>query len=83
LPEKNKIEVRYENLLRFPEESLCNVLNILGVKPSSDFFEKIPKLKRGNFHKWTKEFTVEEIGKIKPILAPMIKELGYAHPSEW
>ena len=83
LPENNKIEIRYENLLRSPEETLNHVLQILGVEPFPAFFEKIPKLKRENTNKWAKEFTVEEIEGIKPILAPMITDLEYAHPSEW
>ena len=83
LPENNKIEIRYEDLVRFPEETLNKILNILGVEPSADFFERIPKLNRDNFHKWAKEFTAEEIRKIKPILASMINDLGYAHQNEW
>lgn len=83
LPKQNKIEIRYENLLRFREETLSNVLDFLAVEPSSDFFAKTPKLKKDNFNKWKKAFTREEIKRIKPILAPMINDLGYAHPNEW
>ena len=83
LPENNKIEIRYEELLRFPEKHLMNVLEIMGIEPSDDFFKKIPRLKRDNFHKWPKEFTAEEILQIKPILSPLLHDLGYAHPDEW
>lgn len=83
LPEENKIEIRYEDLLMSPAETLSNVLNMLGVAPPADFFAKIPKLKKANFNKWAKEFTAEEISKIKPVLAPMINDLGYANPDEW
>jgi hypothetical protein len=83
LPEKDKIEVRYENLLMFPEETLVEILKVLGVEASIAFFERIPKLESANFNKWAKEFTAPEIEIIKPILAPMIHELGYAHPAEW
>jgi hypothetical protein len=55
LPERNRTEVRYEDLLRFPAETLSKVLSVLEVEPSSVFFEKIPKLKRMNFNKWAEE----------------------------
>ncbi len=43
----------------------------------------IPTLKRNNFNKWEREFTSGEIMRIKPILAPLTEQLGYARPSEW
>jgi hypothetical protein len=83
LPEKNKIEIRYEDLLRLPEATLKKVLKILELEPKDDFFRKIPLLKRDNFHKWEKEFNAAEINKIKPILSQLINDLGYAHTRQW
>jgi hypothetical protein len=83
LPKKNKIEIRYEDLLRLPEVTLRKVLKILGVEPDDGFFKKIPLLKRDNFHKWEKEFKAAEINEIKPILSQLINDLGYAHTRQW
>ena len=83
LPAANKIEIRYEDILTFPKESLTKILSSLGLESSINFFRKIPRLKTNNFDKWAQEFTAEEIGEIKPILAPLINDLGYAHSSQW
>jgi LPS sulfotransferase NodH len=83
LPATHKIEIRYEDILRSPEESLAKILNSLGLEPPINFFKKIPQLKTNNFDKWAQEFTAEEIDEIKPILAPLINDLGYAHPGKW
>lgn len=82
LPEKNKIEISYENLLQFPEETLKKILDTLGIESTSHFFEKIPKLNKDNFHKWAKEFSTEELLKIRPILSHLNSELGYANCNE-
>jgi hypothetical protein len=83
LPEKNKIEIRYEDLLLFPEETLAKVLDILEVSMPSNFFDMIPWLKSNNIHKWQNGFTPEQLIEIKPILSPLLITLGYAHSSEW
>lgn len=83
LPEKDKVEIRYEDLLLFPEETLTKVINILEVNMPSNFLEIIPRLKSNNFHRWQKEFTPEQLRKIKPILSPLLNDLGYAIHSKW
>jgi len=83
LPEQNKIEIRYEDLLATPKKTLLKVFDTLDVKPTPAFFEAIPTLKRDNINKWAKEFTSEDIMAIKPILSPIISNLGYALRSEW
>jgi hypothetical protein len=83
LPEGNKVEIKYEDMLRLPAATLIKVLNTLGVEPEDDFFERIPFLKRDNFHKWEKEFNPAEINEIKPILNQLINDLGYAHARQW
>lgn len=83
LPEKDKIEIRYEDLLIFPEATLTKVIDILEVNMPSNFLEMIPRLKSNNVHRWQKEFTPEQLRTIKPILSPLLNDLGYANPSEW
>ena len=83
LPEKNKIEVRYEDLLRFPEDTIKNILSFLELEANKNFFVTIPKINSGNFNKWKKEFTPKEIEQIKPILTPSLKKLGYVNNDRW
>ena len=83
LPEKDKVEIRYEDLLLFPEETLHRVIDILEANMPSNFLEIIPRLKSNNVHRWQKEFTPEQLRKIKPILSPLLNDLGYAGHSEW
>jgi hypothetical protein len=82
-PERNKIEIRYEELLTKPEDTLTRVFDVLEVDISDDFFSRIPRLKKGNFHKWGREFSPQEIEEIKPILDPLLKDLGYADQGRW
>jgi len=83
LPEKNKIEIRYEDLLRSPEEILGNIFAILGVAMSTGFLKMIPPLKRDNFHKWNREFDAEELRRISPVLTAKLIELGYENNPNW
>jgi len=83
VPDEKKIEIRYENLLDFPEENIKNILDFLDEKPTRDFFDSIPKLYKANYNKWEKEFTAEEISKIKPILNPLLIKLGYVKDKKW
>ena len=83
LPEENRTEVRYEDLLTFPEDILRDILKMLGVDFSPDYFHLIASIKRNNTDKWGKAFTDRQIKMIRPILTPLIDELGYAKPHEW
>jgi LPS sulfotransferase NodH len=83
LPEEDKVEIRYEDLLLFPEETLTKILDILEVDMPFNYLDRIPRLKSDNFHRWQKEFTPEQLRKIKPILSPLLKDLGYANHSGW
>jgi hypothetical protein len=78
LREEDKIEIRYEDLLQEPENTLKAVFEAIGVRLTPDFLERMPQLKRNNFDKWRREFDSEEIKEILPILSPMLMETGYA-----
>lgn len=83
IPDKNRIEIRYENMLQQPRQTLTKILNFIGFEAEDNFFNKIPKLKKNNFNKWEKEFTKAEISQIKPILSPLLDELGYTQQYPW
>jgi len=74
----HKIELRYEELLTYPEKTLQRLLDFLAVEAASKFFDTIPQLKDRNFNKWEKELTAEEITLIEPIQHHLLVKLGYA-----
>jgi len=83
LPEQNKVDIYYEELIQSPQETLSTIFNCIGVKASSDFYETIPKINKKNFNKWKTDFSQEEIQKIKPILSPLLERLGYDKKYPW
>ena len=83
LPEKNKLEIRYEDLLKSPKEILAKILETLEVDLPAGFIEEIPTLKKDNFHKWKKEFNTEQLKKISPIITEKLLELRYENDPDW
>ncbi len=83
LPEKNKIEIRYEDLIQSPQHILQKLFDLIDVDVSSVFFNKIPDINHQNFNKWKTELSHDEIEKIKPILTPLINRLGYDKKYPW
>ncbi|MFP4041084.1 MAG: sulfotransferase family protein [Desulfosudaceae bacterium] len=83
IPLSNRLEIRYETLLAEPEKTLTTVLDFLGYAPGSQFFKRIPRLRRGNTRKWEAEFDRAEIEAVKPILNPMLEKTGYLQASPW
>lgn len=77
IPAGNKIEIRYETLLEKPRETLDTIMQLINVSHDSHFYNNIPKLKKKNFNKWQKEFTLNEIGMITTILLPTLEKMGY------
>jgi hypothetical protein len=83
IADENKIKIKYEDLLRFPKETLNNVLNTLKVKTTNIFFARLPELKKDNIDKWKIEFTDEDLREIRPIISPLISKFGYTNSNEW
>jgi len=77
LLDENKIELKYEDFLKYPDQILGNLLDFLKLDSDLKFFDAAPKLNTTNFNKWKKELTTDEIELIKPILGPCLKKLGY------
>ena len=83
LPEKNKIEIRYEDLIQSPKNVLQKLFDLINVAVSPTFFDKIPEINHKNLNKWKTELSHDEIQKIKPILSPLINRLGYDKKYPW
>ena len=83
LPEKNRLEIRYEDLIHSPKEVLNTILAFLSVSHNPDFFNIIPKLKRSNFNKWEKEFNYNQLKTIGPIIGNELINLGYTENHNW
>jgi len=83
IPESNRLEICYEELLQSPEKTIGYIFKLLGADLPGNFFQNIPKLENDNFYKWKAGFTKEEIHTIKPIIGPLIQELGYDDISQW
>ena len=77
IPENNRIEIRYEELITKPDKTIERLLAFMQVDLNETFLSSIPKLKSDNFNKWGKEFTDLELSEIKPILDPMLTSFGY------
>lgn len=83
LPEADRCEIRYEELLHRPEEVLGGGLHMLKAGEDPDFLSNMPAVRQGNTNKWQAGFTSEEIERIKPILHPMLTRLCYTDGSAW
>lgn len=83
IQDRNKLEIRYEDLLQDPERMLAAIVKFLGFEADSTFLATIPKLYRKNFNKWKTGFTASEINKIKPILNPLLEKLEYTKRFPW
>jgi len=79
----NRLEIRYEALMKNPHDVLSSLLNFLGYNCDNKFFQNIPALKTNNFNKWKNEFTTQELEEIKPILSPLLDDLGYTQHLSW
>jgi len=83
IPPNNRLEIRYENLLEQPHSVLAHILTFLGCDADKGFFQTIPLLKQNNVNKWKAELTGTEQKKIKPILTPLLDDLGYTRTTPW
>lgn len=83
IPKKNKLSIRYEDLITNPQKIIGEILSFLKVAEMKEFFDSLPPLKANNYNKWKVEFTGEELKEIHPILTPQLIEFGYAESKEW
>jgi len=78
LPEANRCEIRYEDLLAAPEPTLAKVFAMLDLPVPGDFYRRMPALKSGNVHKWPAGFTEAQKHQIRPSCGDLLEQLGYA-----
>lgn len=79
----NKFEFRYEDFLNDPKNTLITIFDFLEKNPSTSFFRTLPNLKKDNFNKWKQAFSDDEISRIRPILTPLLEDLGYLKQYPW
>jgi hypothetical protein len=83
IPPKNRLKVRYEDLITHPEKKINEIIHFIGVHSSQKFIEALPGLKAGNYDKWKREFSREQLEELISILTPALIDLGYAESTEW
>lgn len=83
LPQTNRMEIRYEDLIRSPEKTLSRIMKFIGVNAEKSFFSRIPVLDSTNLCKWKTELSAEKIAQIKPILSPLLDKLSYTLQFPW
>lgn len=83
LKESRFLEIRYENLLKLPNETIKRIFDFLKVPFATDFMSQIPVLKTSSISKWRDEFSYSEKALIGPILNPLLMQFGYANNDSW
>jgi hypothetical protein len=77
------MEIRYEALLRQPEETFKQIFDFLAVSFPPDFMKHLPPLSADNFGKWQTAFSSEEKARLGPLLQPLLSQLRYTADDSW
>ena len=83
MEDEQKLTFRYEDFVQQPDQTIAGILRFVGAGNSPSFYARLPEIKGGNFNKWRKAFTQDEIEEIRPILTPLLGELGYLDQWPW
>jgi hypothetical protein len=83
IPNHRVMEIRYEDFISHPEAVLGKLFGFLEVCRPARLNERIPQLKAGNFNKWQKEFSHEQISDFGPVVTSELIELGYESDLNW
>ena len=83
IPKEQKLTIQYEQLVQSPLEIMTIILNFIGTEVPLDFEDKLPTIKGNNFNKWRNGFSLSVIEEIKPVLSPLLDELGYLDEWPW
>jgi hypothetical protein len=83
IPKHHRLTIRYEDLIRDQDKKISEILSFIGIEGNNEFMTSLPKLKANNYNKWKKEFTMEELRQIHPILSNPLIELDYAESEIW
>lgn len=83
IPEAQRITLKYEEFVEAPGAELQRLLEFLGVPIPDGYFERIPKIRSGNFRKWARAFSQQELELIGPIITDCLIRLGYEDNPGW
>lgn len=72
-------EVRYEQFVRVPKETIKNILKFCELKPYPKYLQLIPEKLPNMNYKWRKELNPIEKKEVNKILRKTLRELGYKH----
>lgn len=76
LPER-LLEVRYENFIAQPQETLKQIIDFMGLMLPPGYFEALPPIKSGNSRKWRKALSPNEQEKVARVITPTLARLSY------
>jgi hypothetical protein len=79
----HRMTLKYEDLVDRPEENIDRILDFIGVDSSEAFKASLPRMMAGNYQKWKKAFTPDQLAEIHPVLTPLLIELGYTGSEKW
>ena len=78
LPADQYMEVKFEDLVSRPEETVPKLLEFMDLPSATEIDEFIErKLKRTNSGKWLKRLSTEQMDRVMPIVGDLCAELGY------
>lgn len=77
IPREKRLEIRYEEMVDGGNHAIAGIVEFLGLQATDRFLASLPVLKKGNYSKWQREFTKDQIDAIGSILDPMLCQVGY------
>ncbi len=77
------LEVRYEELLQHPEETLRSVFEFLGLTLDQALLSRLPIINSNNHSKWQTAYSAKQKAQLGPILQPMLKKFQYVNDVSW
>lgn len=78
MPPERYLEVRFEDVVRQPEETVPRLLDFMGLPPAKEIDDFIAKkIDRSVAGKWVNRFNDEEMAQIMPYVGDLCRELGY------
>jgi hypothetical protein len=77
IPPEKRLEIRYEDMVDGGDDAIPGIIDFLGFKTTTGFLSSLPSLKKGNYNKWQREFSIGQIETIESIFGKMLKKLHY------
>ena len=78
LPEDRYIEVRFEDVVTRPEETVPRLLEFLGLPPAAEVDEFVAnRIDRSTVGKWVGRISDDEMSRIMPYVGNLCRDLGY------